>query len=117
MRSIILAGLIVFAFAASAGADEKFTQMDKDGNGQVTWEEFQAVYPNMKRPAFEAVDTDKSNGISHEEWDAFRSGHAGARASGGMGGGMGGTMPIKPLPKDGTPDAPQEELPLIRPPK
>ena len=110
MRILMLAGAFVLLLAVQAQADEKFTQMDKDGDGRVSWEEFQAAYSNMKRPAFDAVDTDKDGWISHEEWDSFRAAHAGARSSGGMGGGQ---MPPKSQPNEGG----EKQLPLIRPPK
>jgi hypothetical protein len=104
MRASIPFILLFLLCAVPAGADEKFEVMDTDRNGRVDWEEFRAAYPNLKQKAFDTVDTDADNGISHEEWDAFRGAHAGAKQS---------AMPLKPLPN---PQA-SPDLPLIRPPK
>ena len=93
---------------------DRFGQMDKDGNGQVDWEEFQAAVPGMKRPAFDTIDADKSGGISRSEWDSFMKSHMGGQkgmppAGMGMPAGMGGkTMPPAGAGKGG--------MPMIQPP-
>ena len=109
-RALLLAGVLLCC-PALAFADEKFDQMDANKDGKVTWEEFAAVYPNMKKPAFEAVDANADTFVSHEEWDAFRGEHArmAAPQGQGMGGGMmgGGMMGGQKG---------QEGMPMIRPP-
>lgn len=86
MKRIIPATMLLLC-AATAQADDKFSAMDKDGNGSVSWEEFSVAFPQMKKPAFDAIDTDKSGALSHEEWDAFRAHHG--QGGKGMGSGMG----------------------------
>lgn len=49
-----------------------FIQMDKNADGMVTRQELKDYYPNAKTSYFEAVDLDKDNKISHEEWYQFR---------------------------------------------
>ena len=88
--------------------------MDKDGNGQVDWEEFQAAVPGMKRPAFDTIDADKSGGICRSEWDNFMKSHMGGQkgmppAGMGMPAGMGG----KAMPPAG---AEKGGMPMIQPP-
>jgi hypothetical protein len=102
---IFLFSLLLFSFAggAPAGAvkpapaEGVFAAMDKDGNGRVDREEFQAAFPNLKSKAFEAVDADADGTVSLEEWKAFRQAHTGARQS---------AMPPE-----------SSGQPLIRPPK
>jgi len=111
MRTLIFALLLVGATAVQAYGEETFPSMDKDGNGLVSWEEFQAARPNMKRAAFDSIDTDKDGSISLEEWKAFRSSH-GNRQGMPMPGSTPGQMPHKPMPGDGG-----SGMPLIRPPQ
>jgi hypothetical protein len=99
--------LLPFAGGAPAGAVKPappkgtFAAMDKDGNGRVDREEFQAAFPNLKSKAFEAVDADADGTVSLEEWKAFRQAHTGARQS------------AMPPGSYGTPAG----QPLIRPPR
>jgi hypothetical protein len=84
---ILLFCLLLFFFAGGAPAsavkpaspEGVFAAMDKDGNGRVDREEFQAAYPNLKSKAFEAVDADANGTVSLEEWKAFRQAHTGAK--------------------------------------
>ena len=106
MKKFLFAFAIICIFATAASADDRFGKMDSDGNGQVSWEEFSKTFPSMKKLAFETIDKDKSEGISHDEWHAFQAGH---NKNGNGGGMMGGMMGKKMGKKPGAPD-------LISPP-
>lgn len=94
MRKILFL-MLVFTFLISAAAlatpdraqnvAGKFAQMDKNGDGSVSWEEFSAFYPQMHKAAFESIDASKDSLISLEEWQEFSSGHSRDRAASGMG--------------------------------
>lgn len=84
MKRMLLTAAIILAAATSAQADDKFGTMDTDGNGVVSWEEFQKAYPQMRKPAFDAVDTDGDGSMTHDEWHGFRSRHG--EGGKGMGG-------------------------------
>lgn len=98
-KMLLLVALALFAVPAHAA--DRFGELDKNSDGQIVWEEFQAGIPGMKQAAFEQIDADKSGGISRAEWEAFRSGHG----MSGMGAGM--KMP---------PDSGNAAMPMIRPP-
>lgn len=100
MKKLLLITVLAL-FAVPAHAADRFAEMDRNADGQVNWEEFQAAVPGMKRAAFEQIDADKNGGISRAEWDAFRSGHG----MNGMGAGM--KMP---------PEGGNGSMPMIRPP-
>lgn len=117
-RTLLLTTALVLC-AATAQADEKFSAMDTNKDGFVTWEEFEVGYPQMRKPAFEAIDADKDNKLSHEEWDGFRNRHGqGGKGMGGEGmgegmpKGMGGGMP--PAGMGGA--MPKGKMPLVAPP-
>jgi hypothetical protein len=111
MKRMLLTAAIILAAATSAQADDKFGTMDTDGNGVVSWEEFQKAYPQMRKPAFDAVDTDGDGSMTHDEWHGFRSRHG--EGGKGMGGksmeGMMQGMPPGNMPPSG--------MPLVMPPK
>ena len=89
MKKILFAFAMICIFATAASADEKFGQMDANGDNSVSWEEFSKTYPSMKKLAFETIDKDSSGGISHDEWHGFMSGHnKNSQKGGGMMGGM-----------------------------
>ncbi len=105
MKKLLL--LVALAlFAVPAYAADRFGELDKNGDGQIVWEEFQAGIPGMKQAAFEQIDKDRSGGISRAEWEAFRSGH-------GMGG-M-GAAGMK-MPPEGNSGGSSAAMPMIRPP-
>lgn len=69
--SLVLAGAVPAVAADTApttDAAKKFSQMDADKNGKVTWEEFRKTYPGLSQNVFDALDADKDGGISIEEW-------------------------------------------------
>ncbi len=51
--------------------------MDKDGNGSVSFEEFKAVFPNTKQAGFDMLDRDGDGQLSSAEWEAFKDAHKG----------------------------------------
>lgn len=99
-RFVFLALALPALMVSTAHADDKFTQMDANKDGKVTWEEFHKTYPQMQQAAFDGIDADKDKVLSHEEWDTFLAQHSMGRAAapGAMGGGMGGAMPPKAMP-------------------
>ena len=116
MKKMLLLAALALCASPAYAAPDRFAQMDKDGNGQVDWEEFQAAIPGMKRPAFDTIDADKSGGISREEWDAFMKSHMGGQKMPPAGMGMG------KMPPAGMGKMPPEDMggktgmPLIQPP-
>ncbi len=105
MRTLLFAFIFVCVFASQAiGDDDSFGRMDTDGNNLVSWEEFHAAVPSMKRAAFDTIDTNRDGAISLDEWQAFRASHGNRK---GM------PMPHKAMP----PADDTSDVPLIRPPK
>ena len=86
-------------------ADERFRSMATDDKGHITFEGFQKRYPNMQRPAFDAIDADKDGKINLEEWRVFFQSHSPAGAM------SPGRMPPPGHGMDG-----QDGRPLILPP-
>lgn len=104
MKTYFLAAIAALCFVPAAGmAADRFSEMDKDKNEQITWEEFEAAMPQMRKSAFESIDTDKNGVISRAEWDVFKTTH-------GM---KGKGMP--PAAMEASPSK-KEAMPLIRPP-
>jgi hypothetical protein len=54
-----------------------FDQMDKDGSGGITYDEFKALFPNTKEVGFAALDRDGDKTLSQQEWQAFKDAHKG----------------------------------------
>lgn len=65
-------GISIEEWQRAAG---RFLQMDTDGDGYASWEDFQRVFPKMQKGAFESIDTDKNGKISMEEWARFLEQH------------------------------------------
>ena len=98
MKKLLFLAALTLGAAPAYAAPDRFEQMDKDGNGQVDWEEFQAAVPGMKRPAFDTIDADNMGG------------QQGMPPAGmGMPAGMGG----KAMPPAG---AEKGGMPMIQPP-
>ena len=98
--------LICFCLAvaspALAATPDKFSPMDADNDGAVTWEEFHKTYPQMRQGAFDAIDADKNKAISRQEWETFSVQHGQGQSGMGM--------------HPAAPDT-SEKKPLILPPK
>ena len=45
MKKLLFLAALTLCAAPAYAAPDRFEQMDKDGNGQVDWEEFQAAVP------------------------------------------------------------------------
>ncbi|MDL2216853.1 EF-hand domain-containing protein [Desulfovibrio sp. OttesenSCG-928-M14] len=67
---------------AAQHAQNRFTAMDANNDGQVNKEEFLKAQPEMKEAAFDAIDLDKDGAISAAEWENFVVGH-GRQGEGG----------------------------------
>ena len=111
MKKLLFLAALTLCAAPAYATPDRFEQMDKDGNGQVDWEEFQAAVPGMKRPAFDTIDADKSGGICRSEWDNFMKSHMGGQKGMPPAGAEKGGMPMIQPPVQ------QGEAPGIVPPK
>lgn len=49
--------------------------VDGNGDGELTWDEFKGAFPDAKRNLFGAFDLDRDGVISSEEWAAFMAAH------------------------------------------
>ena len=49
MKKLLFLAALTLCAAPAYAAPDRFEQMDKDGNGQVDWEEFQAAVPPSTR--------------------------------------------------------------------
>ena len=102
---------------AKAASKDKFEEMDKNKDGKVILEEFQASFPNMKESAFVVIDKNGDGAIDRVEWDEFLKGHAA-----GMKPGMGGMPPQMGAPMNNMPGDPMipspdsADMPLVTPP-
>ena len=103
------AGAPVLQPVDNSKADGRFRNMDTDNKGHITFEDFRKRYPDMQRPAFDAIDSNKDGTISLEEWRIFFQGH-GTMGAMPPGHGAGGQMP--PSGHGGE----QDGRPLILPP-
>lgn len=68
----------LFASVSAAMADpvlDRFHALDGNGDGQVSWEEFHAVSPNISRKGFDMMDSDGSGSLCESEWASFMSNH------------------------------------------
>lgn len=89
--------------------EDKFRNMDKDGDGNLTREEFFAAYPFMHEAAFKGIDKNGDEGISLEEWLTFSSSHNRDMNAGGMmmgSPGPGGGPAMRRTPGEERPEAP-----------
>jgi hypothetical protein len=56
-----------------------FSDMDTDGNGSLSFEEFKNLFPSTEQKAFDRLDGDKDGVLSHEEWHQFKEMHKGMK--------------------------------------
>ena len=52
-----------------------FGDMDTNGNGLVSWDEFKTKFPNAEPKVFAAIDLNADNSLDHDEWHAFKAAH------------------------------------------
>lgn len=105
---LLLAALLLWPGAApatpdrasgnAASPDEKFQNMDKNGDEKLSPEEFFAAYPNMHEAAFTSLDKDGDNFISLEEWRSFSNAHG--QGMGASPQGMGGGPVMRETPRE-----------------
>ena len=65
----LAAGAVALAGLASAA---EFAEMDGNGDGLVTREEFAAAFPGADDAAFMAADTNADGGLTEDELEAAR---------------------------------------------
>lgn len=70
---MVICFLVCFVSPVMAGS--RFDDIDLNKDGYISWEEFQTVFPNLKKAAFDAIDTNKDGKISCEEWERFQKSH------------------------------------------
>lgn len=92
-------------------AQDRFVQMDTNGDGKVVLEEFQTAFPNMNEQAFVVIDRNKDKGIDRVEWMEFMENH-GKSQQGASEAPQMNNMPGDPL----IPPVDSSDLPLMRPP-
>ncbi|UYO01427.1 MAG: hypothetical protein KIT02_11920 [Devosia sp.] len=74
MKKIALS-LAVLAIAGSAALAQTpltFAQVDTDGNGELSYEELRAVWPDLTEDEFNAADLNMSGGLDANELDALQ---------------------------------------------
>lgn len=52
-----------------------FGDMDANGDGLVTWDEFAAYFQNSEEKVFNAVDLNQDGKIDHDEWHEYKEAH------------------------------------------
>lgn len=92
MRQIAIALALTLILAHSLGCAKKqkfhqadlpdpksyqahFQEVDSNGDGIVTWEEFEDYFPEAELRAFEILDTNKDKVVDHDEWHKFEEAH------------------------------------------
>ena len=103
---------------AQTAAPDRFAAMDKNGDGKIVIEEFQAASPGMSERAFAVMDSNGDGFIDRVEWAAFMKGHAAGMTPEGMSMPPKDTAPrLNNIPGDPLiPPPGSADLPLMRPP-
>ena len=123
---IVLIGIVFLLWATLYGAElkgtpnpeasrasDKFSEMDKDKDGKVVLEEFQASYPGMNQQAFVVIDRNGDGAIQRAEWIDFINQHgSGQKPDLNRRGAPMNNIPGDPL----IPPPNSSDLPLVRPP-
>lgn len=92
MKYIVYISVYTLLFMSTqAFALPRSGAIDKNGDGLITWEEFQAAFPGVTQDHFTEIDTDKNNVLDEKEMSVFRNRFGGARPN-GVRGGMGSAM-------------------------
>ncbi|WIY52690.1 hypothetical protein O9Z70_14720 [Devosia sp. YIM 151766] len=74
MRRIAL-GLVALTLATSAALAQTpltFADVDLDGNGELSFEELTAVWPDLSEEEFNRADVNMSGGLTPDELDALQ---------------------------------------------
>lgn len=86
---VLLIAMITMALGACAGGgryhetelpdpakfNAHFDDMDGNGDGQVTRDEFQSYFPGTDENVFQALDINGDGFVDHEEWHQFKAAH------------------------------------------
>lgn len=101
-----------------AASADRFAAIDKNGDGKIVIEEFQASSPGMSERAFAVIDVNGDGFIDRSEWAAFMKGHAAGMKPEGMPKPPSETAPrLNNIPGDPLiPPPGSADLPLMRPP-
>jgi Ca2+-binding EF-hand superfamily protein len=92
MRQIVIALAFTLILAHSLGCAKKqkfhqadlpdpksyqahFHEVDRNGDGIVTWEEFENYFPEAELRIFEILDTNKDTVVDPNEWHQFEEAH------------------------------------------
>lgn len=94
-----------------AVTQDRFVQMDTNGDGKVVLEEFRAAFPNMNEQAFVVIDRNNDKGIDRVEWMEFMDNHGKSQQMPKSAPQL-NNMPGDPL----IPPVDSSDLPLMRPP-
>lgn len=54
-----------------------FSDMDTNGDGSLSFEEFKNVFPSTEQKGFNQLDDDQDGVLSHDEWHQFKEMHKG----------------------------------------
>jgi len=74
MRRIAL-GLFALTLATSTALAQTpltFAEVDSDGNGELSFEELSAVWPDITQEEFDRADVNMSGGLSPDELNALQ---------------------------------------------
>lgn len=94
MKYIFSISLLVLLFSSThALALPRSGTLDKNGDGVITWEEFQEAFPGVTREHFTEIDTDKNDVLDEKEMSVFRNRFGGSRPNGAKGGMNSSQMP------------------------
>ena len=52
-----------------------FGDMDADGDGLVSWDEFSANFEHAEQNVYNAIDLNQDGNIDHDEWHEFKAAH------------------------------------------
>jgi hypothetical protein len=52
-----------------------FRDIDTDGDGTVTWEEFKGHFSQAEPRVFEILDVNEDKAVDHDEWHTFEEAH------------------------------------------
>lgn len=119
----LLALLSLLALPAMAAENpamaskDKFAEMDKNNDGKVVLEEFQAAFPGMREEAFKSIDKNGDGVVVREEWEAFSTEHAAGMKPGNMPRTTQKGAPMNNMPGDPIiPPPDSADMPLMTPP-
>ena len=58
-----------------ASFNAHFGDMDTDNDELVSWEEFQAYFPDANKHVYKALDLNQDGAVDHDEWHEFKEAH------------------------------------------